>query len=230
MLQYQKHSGITTTTILFLSFCLGIVNSGYSQNADGIISTEREKSERIQTMKNEKARYSISMKSISIEKALEVVANEAGLRLAYCSDFFKNGKAVNVSSSKMTFEEIMREILSDTDLDYEITDTDHLVIFKKGQKETKTESSATLKGEVLNGNTAAPLYDAIVYLQKKGAQDVVPGQNFVKKTFVDSEGRYDIHDIDPGTYRLVIVFRDQSKVFENIRVRKTTVANFNIGT
>lgn len=230
MLQYQKHSGIVSIAILFLSLCLGIVNSAYSQNTDGIVTTERDKSERIETIKTEKARYSISMKSISIEKALEVVANRAGLRLAYCSDFFKNGKAVNVSSSKMTFEEIMREILRDTDLDYEITDTDHLVIFKKGQKATNTVSSATLKGEVIDANTADPLHDAKVYLQKRGTQDESPDQNFVKKTFVDSEGRYDIHNIDPGTYRLVIVFRDQSKAFENITVKQTTVANFDIGT
>jgi hypothetical protein len=129
----------------------------------------------------------------------------------------------------MTFVEVMRKILTDTNLDYKITETSHLVVFKKGQKGNNTEPSATLKGEIVNENTKSPLYSAKVYLQKRSTQEGVPEQDFVKKTFVDSEGRYDIHDIDPGTYRLVIISEDQHKVFENIAVRETTIANFNIG-
>lgn len=241
MLKYINHSGIPLVVISFFILYLGMTNLGYAQYTDGITSDKNRKSEKVENLKTENARYSISLKSISVKKALEIVANEANLRLAYCSDFFKNKKMIAVNNNNITFDEVMQKILSDTDLDYKITRTRHLVIYRKDKNDKKTSNinksdkkktikkSGTLKGKVIDEETAVPLFNAEVYLQKKEAEDTGISQNFVKKTFVDSGGRYDIHNIDPGTYRLVIVFEEQRKVVENIVIKNaTTVADFEI--
>lgn len=227
MLKYKNYSGIVLLAIFFSTLYLGIASLGYSQQSNGIVSNSG--SEEAASEKVEDAYYSITLNSISVKKALEIIANEANMRLAYCSDFFKNKRMIAVNGSEMSFDEVMQKILSRTELDYKVTETDHLVIFNKNQNDRNAKKSGTLKGEIIDNSTGKPLFNAEVYLQKKKAGDAISEQNLVKKTYVDSEGRYDLHDIDPGTYRMVVMFEGQKKVFENISIRNaTTIANFEV--
>lgn len=228
MLRYGNYSGIIYAVMLFpaLFFVTGSV--GYAQNA-GSFAKGNDISEAEVSKSSHNRSYSITLHNVTVKKALEMIAREDDLRLAYCPDYFKEPEEITVRDSDMSLQEVLKRVLDDTGLTYKITDTRHLVIFKKNDSRSAANTRGTLKGNIIDGETGSPLYGSEVILKTKrenntGSEDII-----VAKTFVDSEGRYDMHDIESGSYQLVILYGDQKKIVENIVVEdEVTVSSFKI--
>lgn len=219
----RLHSGYVV--VLFLGFWIGAVGcaNAFIQN-DRHIDSNYNRSEEYETPKRETSEnatnYSFHLERISRKAALKTIADKANLTLAYCSDLFRESASVSVSGSEMNYEQAIRKVLNDSGLGFKITASRHLVVFKKER--------ANMAGKVVDKATGMPLQGARVMLIDKN-EGSPAGASIERATFVDSNGKYKIKDVDPGTYKLVISYFGYNKTFEHVHINGgTTVGDFKI--
>lgn len=215
---------LLTLSIGFL-IGFGSVANAFMQNDRNVGAVDYERTENIERSnigKHENGtNYSFRLDQVSRKAALEVISDKANLTLTYCSGVFPNSGMVSVQGSKTNFEGAIREVLAGSELGFKITDSRHLVVFKKEE--------ANVSGKVLDKSTGLPLQGARVMLVNKNNASAEEQSSIRRATFVDSEGQYTIEDVDPGTYKLVIAYFGYNKAFEHLHVdRGTTVGNFKI--
>lgn len=154
----------------------------------------------------------------TVKKALETVSQKEGLVLSYDPDLLNSNEKISVKDNRNhnTIDKVLQDILSNTDLEYKILKTRHLVIYDRGKV-------GHVRGKVVDSETWNYLTGAKLYLKKIDADST--GEEVVEKvTFVDSTGRYDINNVKEGTYKLEVIadgYEQVSKMVE-IRNKQTT--------
>ena len=142
-----------------------------------------------------KNRISISLTGATLDDVLQYVKKETGYYVLYNSSSAKAIKGINIRRENAPVEEVVREALRGTGLDFTIND-DTIVIKprdEKAQTASKTESQSytrvTVTGKVTNRATKAPVAGAMV---------LVKGTNV--GTVTDEKGAYSIKFPNrPGT-------------------------------
>lgn len=213
---------IGRVSILLLGLSLGLGNIGFAQDINKSLSkSDTHSYSETENKRVNSSRYSLQLRNVLLKKALEVVSEKADLTLSYCTDLLDSNQRVSVIGDIKT-EDALKEILGDTDLDYQITETRHLVIFAK-------EKIGNVVGEVFNSSTGQPLEGARVYLLN-GDTDTVKKTNIEKGTYVDSVGKFDINKVEAGTYTLVIIFDGFKKLTKKVKVldRQTSKEYFHM--
>lgn len=213
---------------LSIGFWIGfgsVANAFIQNDRNNVGAVDYERTEHVERSNIDKhesgTNYSFRLEQMSRKAAMEVISDKANLTLTYCSGVFQKSGTVSVLGSEMNFEGAIREVLAGSQLGFKITDSRHLVVFKK--------EKANLSGKVLEKSTGLPLQGARVMLVDKDSASAEEESSIQRATFVDSEGQYAIKDVEPGTYKLVIAYFGYNKAFEHVHVdRGTTVGNFKI--
>lgn len=149
----------------------------------------------------------------TVKKALETVSQKEDLILSYDPDLLNSNDKISVKDNRnhSTVDKALQEILSDTDLEYKILKTRHLVIYDRGKV-------GHVEGKVVDSKTWNYLTGAKLYLKRVDVDST--GEETVEKvTFVDSTGRYDINNVKEGTYKLVVTSDGYEQVSKMIEVR-----------
>lgn len=225
MLLRTKNSGLAYKILVFLSLYLGITGLSYSQTSNWISSSyDKSENESLRAY-NPDLHYSVSFRDIPLKKALQIISNEAGLILSYRSGLFLSSDEVSMDMNNLKVKETLEKILSDTKLKYKITKTGHLVVYRK-------EKLGHIKGDVLDEGSGDPLQGAKVFLvESKDISGLGIRDDEVKKsTFVASTGRYDINNVEEGTYRLIVIDKGHKKVYKKVQIKgnETTIQNFSL--
>gem|GEM_PF-946319 len=226
MLERMKQLNFCCAFTLFLGCWLGVAGFAHAfmQNGHDLNGSDYKKSENYETSKNEtyesSTNYSFRLEGMSRKAALKTIADKAGLTLAYCSGLFKKSASVSVIGNEMNFEQAIRKVLDGSKLGFKITNSRHLVVFQK--------EKANVAGKVVDQSTGMPLQGARVMLVDRN-ESYSADASIQRATFVKPDGEYEIKDVDPGTYKLVIAYFGYKKAFEHVHVtRGTTVGNFEI--
>ncbi|WP_310684812.1 SusC/RagA family TonB-linked outer membrane protein [Aliifodinibius sp. S!AR15-10] len=101
-----------------------------------------------------KKKISLNMNDVSLEKALRVVAQKAGLRLTYRKDRITE-KTVTVNKSRISVSDALQLLLKGTGLDYMFSRDSHLVI--NSARQQFEQSMAQVEGTVTDAETGDPL-------------------------------------------------------------------------
>lgn len=216
MYSYTDKIIVGCTVAIALALYPGAANLGFSQTVNAQTSTSHRL---LEDEGKPKVDTDYSLRSgVTVKKALENISKKENLILSYDSDLLESTDEISVTdiSNDNTIDKVLREVLSDTELEYKILKTRHLVIYDRGKV-------GHLKGKVVDNDNWDYLKDAKLYLMKADA-DSTGEEDVEKVTYVDSTGRYDINNVEEGTYRLVVIldgYKQVSKMIE-IQNKQTT--------
>lgn len=224
MLSKIQYTWMGAALIFFLGLWLGVsgVGQAYTQ------SDQMNRSRAVESDEYNSTEYSSNKKSnefhlqrVTRKQALQTIAGRTNLTLAYRSGLFGiSTEQITVSGSYMRSEKAIEDVLDNSSLEFKITESRHLVIYKK--------EKANVTGTVVDLATGSPLQGARVMLMDETTN--APDESHIEKaSFVGANGRYNIEGVASGTYKLVIVYFGYSKAFENVVVNSgTTVGNFKV--
>jgi len=214
--------GAVLAVFLVLWLGVGGVSQAYTQseqmnNSRAVGSSSYHATERSENTSSKK----LILQRMTRKQALETIAGRTNLTLAYRSGLFGGSTdRISVSGSKINYKDVIDKVLSNSGLEFKITESRHLVVFKK--------EKANVTGTVVDQATGSPLQGARVMLMEED-NNSNDEPKIEKASFVGANGKYNIKDVAAGTYKLVIVYFGYSKAFENVVVNSgTTVGNFKV--
>ena len=224
MLNKIKRKRMGAALAVFIALWLGIggISQAYPQtkqmNNSRAVGSDNYKS--VEDSEN-KSSKKFHLQRVTRKQALQAIADRTNLTLAYRSGLFGQAtERISVSGSEVNYKDVIDEVLSNSGLEFKITESRHLVVFKK--------EKANVTGTVVDQATGSPLQGARVMLMEEN-DNSNDEPKIEKASFVGANGKYNIEDVAAGTYKLVIVYFGYSKAFENVVVNSgTTVGNFKV--
>jgi TonB-linked SusC/RagA family outer membrane protein len=141
------------TASLFLVACLQVSAAGYSQN------------------------ITLSVKNMPLEKVFAEIQRQTGYNFIYSKTVLQTAKAVDLSVSDASLEEVMKICLNDQPLTYTLMDRYVIIKSKQKEKEEAPPPPGEIKGRVTNAQ-GAPLAGANIIFKrtKRGTQTNVKGE------------------------------------------------------
>ena len=210
-----------TGLILLLSLVLGVAASGHSQSRLKDDAANKKSGTKL-AKTEDRAAYSFEFAQGILKEALESLASKADLTLSYHSDLLRGSTIVNVTGSNLAISEALDKVLRNTGLDYQITGTHHLVVFKR-------EKVGHLRGKIVGSKSGEPaMQGAKVYLLKSKTSMLPKAKlNFGRRTFIGADGEYEINNIKPGVYRLFIVQDGNKEIYKKVTIQEgKTIADY----
>lgn len=180
-----------------------------------------------------KAPKEVDMEEVSLEEALQRIANEASLDLIY-ADQLLNGVNVHFPKEKQPYPERLKRILKGTDLSYKINKTKRLVLFKDPEA-----GSRTISGYVIAARGGGAVVGARVYvpgslrLTRTGASGAfrlegVPAKFDTLHVVAKGVGRRKIDLGGFGETVILVVLNQDLALSENLRVYAPNRTRLNI--
>lgn len=207
---YTKKTGFGRVVVFVVALFLGVANTGISQSVNANSSdvhkfVEERGSEKVDS-------YSLR-NGITVKKALETISEKENLILSYDSDLLNSSGEISVTDSHNSLDKTIREILKDTELEYKIMKTRHLVIYDMGE-------IGHVKGKVVDSKSWNYLTGAKMYLVKNDSDSTADGEEDIEQvTYVDTTGRYDFNNVGVGTYKLVVIADGYEQISEKIEIQ-----------
>lgn len=221
-----KNSGLTYKVLVFLSLYLGVAGLSYGQTTNWMSNSyDKNHSETTTRSYNPDSHYSMKLRDVPLKKALQMISREAGLILTYRSGLFLSPKEVSLDLNNIKVEETLDKILGDTEIEYKITETRHLIVYRE-------RNLGHIQGDILGATSSDPLQGAKVFLVK--SEDIsglgIKYHEAKKSTFVSSSGRYNISNVEPGTYRLIVIDKGHKKIYKKVHIdsNETKTQNFRL--
>jgi|GEM_PF-3592611 len=140
---------------------------------------------------------------MSLDEALMRLSEESGINIVYDSDVTRNIR-VNGSAANQTIEAILQNLLSQTPLQYRISEAGTYIIYRARAGMRRTGGIA---GVVVDHRTGEPVEGVNIYIES--AQ---------RGSTTDSGGRYLIERLEPGDYQLRVSHVSYSPVIQTTRV------------
>lgn len=134
-------------------------------------------------------------------KALEAIARQAGLTLAYAADILPAGTTVTLQADSAAAADVLAQILDGTGIEHTPTPSGHVVLARRptssrsrgnGEGNGEEAHQAVLTGRVTDAETGRPL---------RGANIRLDGTRH--RTATNPEGRYRLEGLQPGTYTVI---------------------------
>lgn len=139
-------------------------------------------------------KINVDLNKVSLEEALRIIAEKAGLRLTYRGDIFDEHK-IDLEVENIGVTDALDYVLQGTDLEYMFSRDSYLLIQRKDENLTDDAVQVAITGTVIDGQTMEAL---------PGANVAIQGTTQGSSTNID--GEYSIGGIDAGTYNLVASF------------------------
>lgn len=158
------------TILLFLTSFLGAAASSYSQQT----------------------RFNMKFENIAIKEVFNVLKSRSDLQFFYSNDDFDVNAKVNIDLENATVDEVMKQLLKSSGVDYKIVDN-AVIISRSDMKWSfgKTQQSKVISGKV-SDSSGSPL---------PGVTILIKGTN--QGTITDSNGNFSFKDIKESA---VLVF------------------------
>ena len=122
-----------------------------------------------------KKRMSIALTGATLDDVLQHIKRETGYLLLYNSNSIKAVKGITLHRQNAPVEEILREALHGTGLDFSISEDTIIIRVREADKASKSDAQGTaapappqrvtLTGRVTNRATKAPIPGAMVHIQ-----------------------------------------------------------------
>lgn len=221
---FGKINGIGYTAILVFSLCIAAPVYSFPQDIHGDVFVFEDSTYSAVTESNGvEENLSFSFDEEPLQEVLRDVAYRSNLTLSYPSHLFQKEQLISAEGWDLEINSAMKRILDDTELEFEVTQTRHLVIFND-------QNVGNITGRVVDAGTGKVMQDARVYLidanndARKSKSDVEKG------TFVDSIGKFDINNVDVGSYHLIVIYQGYQRIIRKIEIKnnQTTEINFEL--
>ncbi len=112
----------------------------------------------------EQIRVNYSVKDVTMIQAIEKLFTGTKYSIAVASKDLENKKRITLSMKNSTIQEVLDQILKDTDLEYRIT-KDEVVISKKAVKqESQKIKKNIVQGKVIDKDTGEPVIGASIFI------------------------------------------------------------------
>ncbi len=167
-------------------------------------------------------KVSVKAIDVTLEQALQIIEQKTNFKFFYV----KEDIPLNEKATVIVDEESLYNILEVFAKDYGLTFNriNDQIVVKKNQGQTENLVTAvetgTVRGKVTDGSTKEPLYGASVVLKgtTKGAN-------------TDVTGKFEIDDVKPGKYTVVVSYVGYSAATKTITVsaNQTVDVNFDLG-
>lgn len=185
-------------------------------------------------------RISLSMEDVTVEEALRHVAAVAELRLSYGSETVDIGKTVTLRHEEAPVRRVLQDVIHDTGLTLLLSRSGHLVVKEQLVDDAqaappmhariapmKVSPLQHLRLRLPTGTITGTVVDGATGESLPGANVVVVGTQ--QGAITDTEGRFEITGIEPGTYAVRATFVGyEGQTQEGVRVRdgETTTVDF----
>ncbi len=140
-------------------------------------------------------RIAVDFERVPLGDALRAVGHRAGVRFSFSESEVPVDRPVSLSAENITVGGVLHELLIDTDLDVRLSPNGLVSVVPRSEAPTRgaRQQMGTVTGRVTDAITRTPLDQASVH---------VDGASSGAVTTV-SDGGYTIHNIPPGTYRII---------------------------
>lgn len=136
-------------------------------------------------------RINVNFQNISLKKALKEIEKKSDYRFLYNDDMLlKNDMPASLNTKDASLEEVMKIVLSNTNLNYTLSDNNLVILTEKG---------AAIAPGAINGKVTDESD-----LPMPGVTVKVKGTNVSAQT--DLQGRYTLNIPDSNTSSVVLVF------------------------
>ncbi len=136
----------------------------------------------------------LDLDEVPVAAAMEAIARDAGLTLTYGDEAIPQARRVSLKAANITVTDALLVALRGTGLDAVVSTTGVLVLVRHGAPlavATRPQGGGTIAGQVVDMVTRAPLDQVAVRVEGPALAGVTT-----------SDGRYAVHNIPPGTYRV----------------------------
>ncbi len=134
----------------------------------------------------------VDLDDVPLGAALLAIARQAGLRLTYRESQVVHAHAVSLHATSVTVEGALLLALHGTGLDAALWPTGELALIAHSEvPPVRRQGGGTVAGQAIDAVTRTPLNLVAVHVEGPGL-GAVSG----------SDGRYTIHNVPPGTYRV----------------------------
>ena len=208
-------NGLYIFLVALLSLVLAMVTLGYSQSQLDD-TTVKKNSDTKATAIDQETKYSFEFTQGTLKEALESLASKADLTLSYNSKLLEGSTILNVAGNDLGINKALDKVLENTVFDYEITNSNYLVIFKKAKM------GGSIKGRLVDSTTGEPsMQGGRVYLLKAETSMFPEAKlNFGYRTLIGAKGRYEIDNIKPGAYRLFVIHNGLKELYKKVTIRE----------
>ena len=141
-------------------------------------------------------RISLNLPDASLGEALGAISSRSGLRLMYSTTVAPVHRKVRLQAEDVTVGAALTHVLLGTGLDVMFTGRDEAVLVRHEDLSPPSKSArrepGVIVGRVVERDTWAPVVHAQVVVDGKG------------RAFTNADGRYEVHDVEPGPRTVVI--------------------------
>lgn len=159
---------------------------------------------------------SLELRNVTFLKAIEVIAQKAGLKLSYSGYLLPNDKSVSIISEKISINDALWKILKGTGLRYAVSESGHLVFLKELIRRQEIVQTGTVRGQIFDLET----------------EETIPGANVVVEgtsigTASDVNGEYEISNVPIGNQTIVATFIGYQKNSKEVVIEENETVTIN---
>lgn len=138
-------------------------------------------------------RVSLDLTEATPDEALKEITRQASLEIAYSAAMFPSERTVSIHARGITVAAALTEVLLDAGVDVTVLHDRTLALIRRAQVTAAHENadSGRIVGRVSDKATGAPLATADISVE-----------GVAGLTTTDKEGRYALHPLPPGTYKV----------------------------
>lgn len=208
---YGKSKQIPVFLIFVSLLYAGITHKGLAQHQTPVYA------EHIQSGAGYIQMHAILNKMIDLDAqnaprvdVIHKIAHKAGFRVSYDTELSQLQEVIDVELSEMSAEEALWVVLDGSGMRFSLSSNGLLAIFPYMggvEKQKKAIQTGTLTGRVVDATTGESMPGTNVYIEATG-----------QGTSTDSDGRFQMFDIEEGVYDVAITYISYDRLIEEVEI------------
>jgi outer membrane receptor protein involved in Fe transport len=162
-------------------------------------------------------RVSLSLDRASLDDALRILADKAGIHLSYSRAYVPLTQRVTLDAKKITVAAALTELLLDAGVDVVLTPGDRVTLVQRLAPTAPVVNGGIL-GRIYDASTRQPIVGAVVRLDN----DAVAGRTRIDGTFRMSE-------VPPGAHTLHVRMLGYTNIDRRVEVNDNAVTPIEVG-
>lgn len=195
-----------TILVVCLQFGSGIMNAQNAIADRGTVSLVQNITTNVFL---EKLIDQIEIQEVTRLDAIRMIAKKAGMSLSYDAELQSLNEIISVDVSGMKVQDALWAVLDNSGMRYAVSRNGQLALFPSEiERPEQVVRNGTLSGKVTDSRNGDALIGASVYIE-----------SLSRGTLTDDEGMYQIPNIAPGAYQVVVTYIGYRRNQQSVEVR-----------
>ncbi|MBD0288592.1 MAG: carboxypeptidase-like regulatory domain-containing protein, partial [Flavisolibacter sp.] len=178
-------------SFFFLTVTFSFLSIAFARNATGQEVLEK--------------KIDLELKNVTYNEVLTAIEKKSGVKFVYQTSLFQSGEKINVVSKQERLKSLLDRLLASKAIQYELS-YNNFIVLTKGKQSTALQPLGLKRDfpQKRFADTTRRVYGKVMSKDSAVAGASVMIEGTQHGTTTDNNGNFEIHNVSPGSYTLII--------------------------